>query len=329
MTYQIDPRTTLRPTTAAAVAALVLAVAVSGPARAEFPEKTIEMTTLFGGPAQTTSQVLADLMSKAIGQPVITVSRPGGGGAIGYTYIHSAAPDGYNIVFSSNSISTVYWQGKLPFNYAELAPIAQTGVEVPVLAVRADAGWKTLKDLQKAAKESGKKLRVGVSGLGSFTHLASAALFDRLDIPVVYIPYGEGRAPAELLGGRIDAALQWSSQFAPHVKAGTIDVLCMTSKEKVKLAVETETCDSQGATGLDLTIWRGLHAPKGTPPEVIAKLQDAAKSAVASPDYAKAADNLGFTPLYKSAADFGSMIAESDKEIGQLMTKLGINKVSK
>ena len=199
-------------------------------------------------------------------------------------------------------------------------------MEVPVLAVRADAGWKDLKSMVDATKAANKKLRVGISGLGSFTHLASAALFNRVGLQVIYIPYGEGRAPAELLGGRVDAALQWSSQFAPHVKAGTINVLCMTSKDKVELAVETVTCNSAGAKGLDQTIWRGLAAPAGTPPEVIAKLEAATKKAVESPEFVKASQNLGFNPMFKSAKEFGDMIAAEDKEIGELMTELGINK---
>jgi tripartite-type tricarboxylate transporter receptor subunit TctC len=309
-----------------AAAALGLMLVPMEAARADFPEKQVEMVTLFGGPAQTISQVLADMMSKNLPKPVITVSRPGGGGAIGYTYTQAAAPDGYTIVFNSSSISTVYYQGNLPFDYKAFAPIAQIGVEVPVLAVRADSGWKDLKSMADATKAANKKLRVGISGLGSFTHLASAALFNRVGLQVIYIPYGEGRAPAELLGGRIDAALQWSSQFAPHVRAGTINVLCMTSKAKVELAVETVTCDSAGATGLDQTIWRGLAAPAGTPPEVIAKLEEATKKAVESPEFVKAAQNLGFNPLFKSAKEFGAAVAAEDKEIGELMTELGLYK---
>jgi len=307
-----------------AAAALGCLLAVSAPARAEFPDKTIEMVTLFGGPAQTISQVLAELMSKDLGKPVVTVSRPGGSGAIGYTYVHSAAADGYTIVFNSSSISTAYYQGNLPFNYTAFAYIAQIGMEVPVLAVRANAGWKDLKSMVDGTKAANKKLRVGVSGLGSFTHLAAAAMFKRLGLDVVYIPYGEGRAPAELLGGRIDAALQWSSQFAPHVKAGTINVLCMTSKEKVHLAIDTVTCDQAGVPGLDQTIWRGLAAPAGTPPEAIAKLEASVKKVVQSPEFTKAADNLGFSPAFKSAKDFGAMVAAEDKEIGELMNELGL-----
>ena len=318
---------TVRHTAASAIAAIGLLLVPVGSAQAQFPDKTIEMATLFGGPAQTISQVLADLMSKHLGKSVVTVSRPGGGGAIGYTYVQASAPDGYTIVFNSSSISTVYYQGNLQFDYKAFAPIAQVGMEVPVLAVRADTGWKDLKSMVEAAKT--KKLRVGISGLGSFTHLVSAALFNRLGLQVVFIPYGEGRAPAELLGGRVDAALQWSSQFAPHVKAGTINVLCMTSKDKVELAVDTVTCDSAGAKGLDQVIWRGLAAPAGTPPEAIAKLEEATKKAVESPEFAKAAANLGFTAMFKPAKEFGAMVAADDKEIGELMTQLGINRKNK
>lgn len=317
----------LRLGTAAVAAAVLLTLAV--PARADFPEKQVEMITLFGGPAQTISQVLADLMSKNLGKPVVTVSRPGGGGAIGYTHVKSSPADGYTIVFNSSSISTVYYQGNLPFDYKAFTPIAQVGMEVPVLAVRSDTGWKDLKSMVAATKAANKKLRVGISGLGSFTHLVSAALFNRLGLDVVYIPYGEGRATAELLGGRIDAALQWSSQFAPHVKAGTLNVLCMTSKDKVALAVETVTCDQAGAKGLDQTIWRGLAAPAGTPPATVAKLEESARKAILSPEFAKAADNLGFSVAFKPAKEFGAMIAADDKEIGELMTQLGINKKAK
>lgn len=316
----------LRLGTAAAAAILLMQ---AGPARADFPEKQVEMITLFGGPAQTISQVLADLMSKNLGKPVITVSRPGGGGAIGYTHVKSSPADGYTIVFNSSSISTVYYQGNLPFDYKAFTPIAQVGMEVPVLAVRSDTGWKDLKSMVAATKAANKKLRVGISGLGSFTHLVSAALFNRLGLEVVYIPYGEGRATAELLGGRIDAALQWSSQFAPHVKAGTLNVLCMTSKDKVPLAVETVTCDQAGAKGLDQAIWRGLAAPAGTPPATIAKLEESARKAILSPEFAKAAENLGFSVAFKPAKEFGAMIAADDKEIGELMTQLGINKKAK
>ena len=121
-------------------------------------------------------------------------------------------------MFNSNSISTAHYAGNMPFDYKAFEPVAQVGMEVPALAVRSDSGWKTLKDFAAAGKK--QKMKVGISGRGSFTHLASAALFDKLGIEVIYVPYGTGSAPVELLGGRIDAALQWPAQFKAQADAG-------------------------------------------------------------------------------------------------------------
>lgn len=313
------------PTFTALAAVLVLGGA---PAFAQtFPEKPVEMTVLFGGSAQAVGQVLADQMSKALGKPVVAVSRPGGGGAVGYTYVHSQPADGYNIVWNSNSISTTHYRGNVPFDYKAFAPIARIGVEVPVLAVRKESGWKTLKDMADAAKK--QKLKIAVAGNGSFTHIVSAALMDKLGADANYVPGGQGREVAELLAGRVDAVLRWPSEVKQHVEAGTIVVLCMATAEKFDVGLDAPTCDEAGAKGLDMAMWRGLAAPAGTPPEAIKALQEAAKKAVESPEFQKAAENLGFTPAFMPAQEFGKVIASDDAEIGKLMKDIGIEKKSK
>ena len=303
------------------------AVAAAMPAQAAgFPEKPVEMTVLFGGSAQTVGQVLADQMSKKLGSPVVAVARKGGGGAIGYTYVHGTAPDGYNIVWNSNSISTTHYSGHVPFDYKAFTPIARIGMEVPVLAVQTKSGWKTLKDMAEAGKKSGTKLKIAVGGLGSFTHIVAAALFNRLGVEVNYIPGGQGREVAELLAGRVDGVLRFPSEVTAHVKAGTLDVLCVTTKDVTVEGLDAPTCDKAGATGLDLSMWRGLAAPAGTPPDVVAKLQKAAQEAVASPEFQTAVKNVGFVPSFLPADKFGQEIATDDKEIGDLMKKIGLEK---
>jgi tripartite-type tricarboxylate transporter receptor subunit TctC len=296
------------------------------PAQAQFPEKQVEMTVLFGGSAQTVGQVLADAMSKRLGKSVVAVSRTGGGGAIGYSYVQAQPADGYNIVWNSNSISTTRYQGNLKFDYKAFTPIARVGVEVPVLAVRTESGWKTLKDMVDHAKKSDQKLRVAMAGVGSFTHIASVALFNRLGLEVNYIPFTGGREMAELLAGRVDAALRWPSEVQSQVAAGTVRVLCATSKEQLPIGFEAPTCDKAGATGLDMTMWRGLAAPAGTPPAVIAKLQQAAKEAVDSPEFRDTVKKIGFTPAFLAADGFGRVIAADDAEIAKLMSDLGLKK---
>ncbi len=302
--------------------------ALPTPSRAEYPDKPVEMTVLFGGTANTIGQLLADLMSKDLHQPVVPVSRTGGGGAIGYTHVQSTPPDGYNIVWNSNSISSAHYQGNIPFDYTAFTPIARVSTEVPALAVRSNSGWKSLKDMVDAVKKSDEKLKVGASGKGSFTHLTSVALFNALGIgdKVIYVPYDEGRAPAELLGGRVDAALQWPGQFVSHVKAGTLRVLAVTGADRVAVLPDVPTAQEQGAD-INITMWRGLAAPKGTPPEVIAKLEEAAKKATESKEFHDAAEKIGFTPAYLDKDQFSKLIATDDKTIAKLMSDLGLNKI--
>lgn len=302
----------------AGLAATAFTLPAATPAKAEFPEKPIEMTVLFGGSALTIAQVLADLLSKHLPQPVVAVSRTGGGGTVGYTYVHGTPADGYNIVWNSNSISTTHHFGNMELDLNDFAPIAQITTEVAVIAVRADRDWETLQDMVDWSKETGQPLRIGHAGVGTFTHLASAALFGHVGLEVNYIPYGQGREVAELLAGRIDGAMRWPSEFVSHIEAGTLRAICVTSAERISVMPDTPTCDEAGATGMDMTLWRGLAAPKGTPQEVIDRLQEAARAATEEPSFADLAGKLGFEIVYKPAEEFGKLIASDDELIKKL-----------
>ncbi|MGB5557893.1 MAG: tripartite tricarboxylate transporter substrate binding protein [Paracoccaceae bacterium] len=300
-------------------------IAFGGAAQAEYPEKPIDMTILFGGTANTIAQLLSELMSDELGQPVVPVSRTGGGGAVGYSYVVATAADGYNIVWNSNSISTTHHTGRVPFDYTAFTPIARVSTEIPALAVNSSTGWKNLSDLAEAAKASGDKLKVGISGKGSFTHLTSAALFDAMGISdkVAFISYGDGKAPIELLAGRIDAAIQWPGQFASYVEAGELNVLAVTGDERVSVLPDAATAQEQGVD-VNIAMWRGLAAPAGTPDDVVARLQAAAEKAVASDQFQEAAGNIGFSPAYLPAADFGALIEKDDAFYAALLKQLGM-----
>ena len=312
-----------------ATAAVTLAGGLAGalPAKAQdFPSKPVEMTLLFGGTAQTIDQLLADQMSKNLPQPVVPVSRTGGGGSVGYQHVHGTAGDGYNIVWNSNSISTSYHGGKIDFDYNAFKPIAKISVEVPAFAVRADAGWKTLQEMVDSINASGEKLKVGASGKGSFTHLTTIALLNALGLgdKVLHVPYDQGKAPVELLAGRIDAAVQFPGQFVSHAEAGTINILCVTSLKRISMLPDTPTCDEAGAKGLNLTMWRGLAAPADTPDEVIGVLEEAARKATESAEFMAASKTVGFDTAFAGHAEFGAEIASDDAAISKLMTDIGL-----
>jgi len=305
-------------------ASAMLGLALLGPARAaDFPTQPVEMTVLFGGSSATIAQLLAEAMGKQLGQPVAAVSRTGASGAVGYSYVKSTPPNGYNIVWNSNSISTAYHAGNMDFDYRSFDGVALVGMEVPAIAVRTESGWKTLKEFAAAAKN--QKLKVGISGRGSFTHLSSAALFNKMGIDVVYVPYGKGSAPVELLGGRIDAALQWPSQFKSHAEAGKLRILAVTSEKRLPVLPNVPTAREQGFD-VDMVLWRGIAAPKGTPKDVIAKLEGAIKRVVDSKAFRDRCAKLGFEPNFMPAAAFDKFIAKDDVAIAKLMGELGLKK---
>lgn len=306
-----------------AIAGAVSALVACGPAvERPYPAQPIEMTVLFGGSSATIAQILADAMSTELGVPVAAVSRTGAGGAVGYSHVRSTPPDGYNLVWNSNSISTVFHGGNIDFDYRAFEPVARVGMEVPALAVRSDSGWATLQDFAAAART--KRMRVGISGRGSFVHLVSVALFDKLGIEVTYVPYGQGTAPAELLGGRVDAALQWPSQFKAQADAHELRVIAVTSPERIPVMPDVPTAKEQGYD-IDLVMWRGLAAPKGTPKDVIAKLEGAVRDVVNSPRFKELSASLGFEPGFLPAADFGALVADDDVAIARLMKQLGLS----
>jgi tripartite-type tricarboxylate transporter receptor subunit TctC len=315
---------------AAVGVAAALSLAPLGAARAEFPEKPIEMTVLFGSTAKTIAQVLSTEMSKVLGKPVVPVFHPGGGGAVGYNIVSSAPADGYSIVWNSNSVSTAHYGGNMKLTYKNFAPIARISVESLCVAVKADSPWKNLKDIAAAVKKSPNKLKVGTAAKGSFTHVTAAALFGELGIAdkVIYVPYDGGKAPTELIAGRIDVAVQFPGQFVSFVKAGTARMIAMTGDERVEQYKDVPTAKEEGVD-VTLSMWRGIAAPAGTPPAVIKKLQDAAQKATESAEFKNALANLSADVRFLPADKFGQLIVNDDARLSKVMDELGIKKEPK
>jgi tripartite-type tricarboxylate transporter receptor subunit TctC len=313
---------------ASTILALV-AVTFAGHASAQqFPDgKPIEMTVMFGAgsAADVTARQLADGMSKYLGSPIPVVNRTGGGGAVGYTHVSQQKPDGYSIIWNSNSISTNYHSGILQFDYKEFEPVARVSVEIPALAVRADAPWKTLKEFVEYAKTNPGKVRIGNSGTGSHTHFAASALFATAGAKVIDVPFGAGQAVVNLLGSRIEGTVQLPAALIAHVNSGELRVLAVLGSRRDPVFPDVPTAQELGYK-VALDMWRGIAVPKGTPKPVIAKLEDAIKKTVASPEFQEAGKKIGFTPAFLPANDFGKLIASDDKKLAEVMTELGLKK---
>jgi putative tricarboxylic transport membrane protein len=313
------------------ILAALVCVSLIGPAAAQdkpFPQqKTTEITVLFpaGSSADITARLLADGMAKQLNATMVVVNRPGAGGAIGYQNVARQNPDGYSLVWNSNSISTTYHSGASPINYQAFDPVARALVESPLLAVRSDAKWKTLADMIADGKARPKEITVANSGAGSHTHISSVALFRTAGVDVIDVPFGAAQVVTSLLGGQVDAALQLPAALTEYVKSEQLPLLASLTPERDPAFPMVPTAREQGLD-VSLEAWRGIAVPKGTPKPVIATLEAAIKATVAKPEFAQACKRLGVRPAFMPAEPFGRLIAEEDAELARIMQVIGLKK---
>jgi tripartite-type tricarboxylate transporter receptor subunit TctC len=293
-----------------------------------FPNRApLEITVLFpaGTSADVTARMLADGMSRHLNQRVLVVNRPGAGGAIGYKYVAAQKPDGYSLVWNSNSISTTYHSGQLGFDYQTFDAVARVLVESVVLAVRADSRWRTLQDFVNEGKTKPKGINVGHSGIGSHTHISLAALASKAGIEVNEIPYGAAQVVPNLVGGHVDAVVQLPAALAAPVKQGQVRLLAALIPQRDPALPEVATAREQGVD-VSLEAWRGIAVPRGTPRAVISQIESAIRNTVASTEFVKGSENLGVRPAFMPAEEFGALIAKEDAELARLMQGIGLKK---
>jgi tripartite-type tricarboxylate transporter receptor subunit TctC len=297
---------------------------------APFPQRgPLEITVLFpaGSSADVTARVLAEGMSRHLGQRVLVVNRPGAGGAIGYKHAAAQKPDGYALVWNSNSISTTFHSGQLGFDYQAFDAVARVLVESPVLAVRGDARWRTLNDLLLEARARPKAMTVGHSGIGSHTHISLVALFRAAGVEVSEVPFAAAQVVPSLLGGHVDALLQLPAALSGPVKQGQVRLLAALIPQRDPALPDVPTAKEQGID-VNVEAWRGIAVPRGTPRNAITMLEGAISLTVNSDEFRKASESLGVRPAFLPAAEFSELIAKEDASLSRLMQAIGLKKAA-
>ncbi len=293
-----------------------------------FPQRgPLEITVLFpaGSSADVTARMLADGMAKHLGQRVLVVNRPGAGGAIGYKYVQAQKPDGYSLVWNSNSISTTFHSGQLNFDYQAFEAVARVLAESVVVAVRTDAPWRTLNDLIADAKARPKAISVGHSGIGSHTHISLAALASAARVEVNEVPFAAAQVVPSLVGGHVNAVVQFPGALAAPLKQGQIRLLAALTQNRDPAWPNVPTARELGFEVV-LDAWRGIAVPRGTPRPVISALEASIRSTVSSSEFQKSSENLGVRPAFLPAGEFGQLIAAEDAALARLMHQIGLKK---
>jgi tripartite-type tricarboxylate transporter receptor subunit TctC len=293
-----------------------------------FPQRgPLEITVLFpaGSSADVTARMLADGMSRHLGQRVLVVNRPGAGGAIGYKYVAAQKPDGYSLVWNSNSISTTFHSGQLNFDYKAFDAVARVLSESVVLAVRSDAAWRTLNELVQEAKAKPKAISVGHSGIGSHTHISLAALVNAAGVEVNEVPFAAAQVVPSLVGGHVNAVVQFPGALAAPLKQGQIRLLASLTQNRDPAWPDVPTARELGVDVV-LDAWRGIAVPHGTPRQIINQIENSIRATTSSPEFVSQGAKLGVRPAFLPAEEFSALISREDAELARLMQQIGLKK---
>jgi tripartite-type tricarboxylate transporter receptor subunit TctC len=268
-------------------------------ARAQaYPSRPITAVVAFaaGGSGDTIARIMGDHMRKTLGQTIVVENVGGAAGTIGTGRVARAAPDGYTVIFG-NWPTHVLNGAIYPLTYHVLndfEPVAMLATESIVIVGKKALPPNNLKGLIAWLKDNPNKASAGTTGAGGVGHVIGLFFQKETGTQFQFVPYrGVGPAMQDLVSGQIDIMFDTSANSLPQVRGGTIKGFAVTSQARLESAPNLPTVDEAGLPGFHISNWRGLWAPKGTPKDVIAKLNDAVVKALADPDVRKRLGDLG------------------------------------
>ena len=281
------------------VLALLAVLAFTGAAVAEkYPVHPITIVVPFsaGGPSDAMSRILAERMKTSLGEAVLIENVTGAGGSIGVGRAVRSAPDGYTVSFGH--LGTHVANGaiyKLGYDLvSDLEPVVLLPSNPMIIVSKKQVPAKSLGELLAWLKSRPAPPTAGTAGAGSGSHIAGLYFEKVSGIKLQYVPYrGTGPALNDLVAGQIDIIVDQTSNSINQVRAGTIRGYAVTDETRVQSAPEIPTTDEAGLPGFHMTLWSGLWVPKGTPKEIVAKLNAAAVEALSDPAVIKQLGNLG------------------------------------
>ncbi len=303
-----------------AIAAAIAAITLPLTAHAAWPEKPVRIVVTFasGGASDIVARVIAEPLGKALGQAVVVDNKPGAGGTIGGAEVVRAAPDGYTLMLSNSTPTSIgpFTVPKLPYDpVAQFTHVAMLGVAPVLLMANPKSGPASLKDLPKAAAAPGYTF--GSGGPGSIGHIVGEMTKSALKISMVHIPY-RGGAPmtTDLIAGQIPVGIDVITAFVPMVKAGQIRALAVTTRTRSALLPEVPTVVELGYPQLVAENYFGVSGPAGLPKEVADKLGKALADIVADPAIVRKFEELGITTVKMGSADFSQFVARQVADWG-------------
>jgi tripartite-type tricarboxylate transporter receptor subunit TctC len=304
------------PLSVARLLALALATAACAAASAQtFPSKPVKIIIGFpaGGPLDSHARLLAEELGKRLGQPIIVDYKAGAGGSVGAEFVAKSEADGHTLLMANTGTMVINpaIYSKLPYQtLKDFAPVARTAQQPLALVVNPNVPVKTVQELVALAKSKPGQLNYGSAGNGGISHLVPEMFKQATGTFIVHIPY-RGSAPAftDLMAGQVQMMAESIPQAASYVKAGKLRALAVTSAARNPALPDTPTLMEAGLKNFEVVGFYGVLAPAGTPPAVLARLSEAFKAVLETPDIRQRMVTQGADPAFLDQQAFRSFLA--------------------
>ena len=313
-----------------AVLALLALLSVLSPATADdYPSRPVKIIVPFGagGPADVFSRQLAQALQEELKQSFVVEDRPGAGSIIGTAEVAKSPPDGYTLLTMSNTHTTnESLTPNKPFQLMrDFVPVAGINYSDLVMVVHPSVPAKDVQELIALAKKEPGKLNYASSGPGTPYHMAGELFKSLTKTDIVHIPHkASGEMRSSVLGGHVQMTFDAVTTMTENVKAGQVRALGTSANKRSKVMPDVPTIAEAGVAGYEATIWLGIMAPKGTPNEVVAKLNASINKAINRPEVLAAWDKQGAIPLVMSPAEFDAYLRKDIDKWASVVSSTGL-----
>jgi tripartite-type tricarboxylate transporter receptor subunit TctC len=316
-------------THSAGLAFLALLSVLSPAVADDYPSRPVKIIVPFGagGPADVFSRQLAQALQEELKQSFVVEDRPGAGSIIGTTEVAKSPPDGYTLLTMSNTHTTnESLTPNKPFQLMrDFVPVAGINYSDLVLVVHPSVPAKDVKELIALAKKEPGKLNYASSGPGTPYHMAGELFKSMTRTDIVHIPHkASGEMRSSVLGGHVQMTFDAVTTMTENVKAGQVRALGTTATARSKVMPDVPTIAEAGVPGYEATIWLGIMAPKGTPTEIVAKLNASINKAINRPEVLAAWDKQGAIPLVMTPAEFDAYLRKDIDKWASVVSSAGL-----
>jgi tripartite-type tricarboxylate transporter receptor subunit TctC len=294
--------------------AAALLVAGTTPSFAEYPDHAIQIVVPYtpGGTVDLLARALGPRLTAAWGQPVVILNRPGAGGSVGAEFAAKSAPDGHTLFISTNSPLTTNLALYPSLGYEPLRdfePVILAGENALVLAANPKLPVKSAKDLIELAKRKPGELNAATSGNGSTGHLSLAIFNKQAGVSITHVPYRGGiLSLTAAIAGEVQLVFSDIVPAVPQIRDNRLTALGLTGLRRAQIAPDIPTLDESGLPGFSITAWIGVVAPKGTPKDIVQKLNLEIGRALKDLEFARQISTIGIDPLGSTPDEFTAFL---------------------